>query len=537
METDTRAQTGPEVAPTNARVRRAAAPNRPPRPSVSPCGGPLAPAAKSSWKAAVFLSQALSPLRVAPGGRYFETFDGEPFLFIGPNDSLDWPGLFGLFERCDVATADAYLQSMAGSGVTVLRLMLDYAQNPRLHFENPVGTFVPEMVQMWDDLFARCQALGLRVLLAPFDTFWFDRRWDANPYNAANGGPLARWENWLDNPAAIAAMIRRFEFVIARWGGSGVIAAWDLFNEIGDMWGGGGAAGHVALFERVSAAIRRAEQKHWGFTRPQTISRFGPDPFNEGYDALLFRAPYLDFATTHVYQKGTIDNPRDTVLPALDMGRWVRYALSHVAPGRPYTDSEHGPIHLHNDNGGAFLPEAFDDEYERYLMWAHLASGGAGSGMRWPARHPHLVTAGMKRAYASMAGFARLMDWRHFSPADARPDVALGSSGPAAPEETHVFGCRDDAQAVLWLLRGLPQQGHQGVLPAGRAALAGRTLALRGLRPGAYRATFWDTLSGACSGDWTGATNDAASGALVVPLPPFVNDLALAVRPAAAVAG
>ncbi|MBW3625644.1 MAG: hypothetical protein KY468_19805 [Armatimonadetes bacterium] len=40
---------------------------------------------------------SLSPIRVAPGGRYFETFEGEPFLFLGPNDAVSWPGLNGLF--------------------------------------------------------------------------------------------------------------------------------------------------------------------------------------------------------------------------------------------------------------------------------------------------------------------------------------------------------------------------------------------------------------------------------------------------------
>jgi mannan endo-1,4-beta-mannosidase len=67
--------------------------------------------------------------------------------------------------------------------------------------------------------------------------------------------------------------------------------------------------------------------------------------------------------------------------------------LTERRPARPYTDTEHGPIHAFNDHRTS-LPEAFDDEYERHLMWAHLATGGAGSGMRWPARRPHLLSAG-----------------------------------------------------------------------------------------------------------------------------------------------
>ena len=128
------------------------------------------------------------------------------------------------------------------------------------------------------------------------------------------------------------------------------------------------------------------------------------------------------------------------------MAAWVRHALGRAAPGRPFTDTEHGPIHLFNDHR-KMLPEEFDDEYERHLMWAHLMRGGAGSGMRWPARHPHLLTSGMLEALSSLAGFARLIEWRGFAPRDAVADVTVESGGVC------VFGCRDDHQAIVWLLR------------------------------------------------------------------------------------
>jgi hypothetical protein len=68
----------------------------------------------------------------------------------------------------------------------------------------------------------------------------------------------------------------------------------------------------------------------------------------------------------------------------------------------------------------------------------------------------------MQRALHSLSDFARIVNWRHFSPRDAVPDIVLEGDGA---ETVHVFGCRDDAQAVLWLLRGLPHAGHKGPLP------------------------------------------------------------------------
>lgn len=73
--------------------------------------------------------------------------------------------------------------------------------------------------------------------------------------------------------------------------------------------------------------------------------------------------------------------PRDTVAPALAVGRLIRAALAEAAIGRPVFDSEHGPIHTFKDRKRT-LPEPFDDEYFRHIQWAHLASGGAGGGMR-----------------------------------------------------------------------------------------------------------------------------------------------------------
>ena len=310
----------------------------------------------------------------------------------------------------------------------------------------------------------------------------------------------------------MTAALNRMRFVIERWGGDGTLAAWDLFNEIHPHWGGT-AAQQSNVITRLSDGVREIERRVWGFSRPQTLSIFGPDP-SEEYETLILRHPSLDFATTHIYQ-GAIDYPRDTIEPALTLAKWVYHALGRVAPGRPFTDTEHGPIHLFNDHK-KMLPEEFDDEYERHLMWAHLASGGAGGGMRWPARHPHLLTPGMLRSLSSLAGFARLIDWRHFGPRDAARDVTTELEGVC------VFGCRDDRQAVVWLLRDT-RGGAAG--PAGFGEVR-----LRGFGPGTYKVTPWQTAAGAAEA--TQSITVAPAGELRIRLPFGAADLALAIRPA-----
>src|SRR5438132_2339890 len=128
---------------------------------------------------------------VAPDAPYFIDEHGRSWTPIGQNDAISWPELAGLFRRRDLPAVERHLAWLADHGVTCLRLMLEYAQVRHRYFERPVGRYVPYMVTLWDDLFALCEEIGLRLLLTPFDTFWTWLKWDWHPYNRANGGCLA----------------------------------------------------------------------------------------------------------------------------------------------------------------------------------------------------------------------------------------------------------------------------------------------------------------------------------------------------------
>ncbi len=471
----------------------------------------------------------LSPLSIAPGGRYFQIGDGEPFLVIGFNDAITWPGLNGLFRRRDLAGVEAYLEDLTAHGINSLRLMLEYNHREGRYFERRAGEFNPEMVRLWDDLFALCERVGLRVFLTPFDTYWMGYRWKRYPYNAENGGPAQEKKTVFTDEAVIQLILGRFRFIVERWGGSGAFAAWDLWNEIWRHWGGS-VEEQAALWGRISEEVRTLELQTWGWSRPQTLSIYGPNLMH-GYQDFIFRHPSLDFASWHIYAAGTIDDPKNTVNPALTMGEWVRYSMQNTAPNRPFTDTEHGPIHLFNDKR-KMLPEPFDDEYERHLMWAHLASGGAGSGMRWPARDPHTLTAGTKRSLHSLSKFVPLLDWRHFTPRDALPDLEISGAvegerkKPKPLRNVQIFGCRDDFQALVWLLRGNPARNTPGMLPARAAEPVKMTL--RQTQPGNYTVQEWSTLNGhliACHYAKVGA-----DGVLHCVVGGFGNDVALAVR-------
>ncbi len=468
----------------------------------------------------------LAWVEVAKGAPYFVTDDGQPWHPIGQNDAISWVELNPLFRRRNVPAVEAYLDRLRQHGVTTLRLMLEYAQVRHRYIEQPVGVFPPNMVRFWDDLFGLCERRGLRILLTPFDTFWMWLHFRHHPYNRENGGPLDHPSRALLCEASRARIKDRLSFATRRWGGSGALFAWDLWNEIHPAQARMSAEPFGAFIADLSAHVRQEETRLYGRAHPQTVSLFGPELRWRAHMAMeeaIFRHPDLDFANLHVYEQGTIDHPRNTVDAAQGMGRIVRESLAEIRDRRPFFDSEHGPIHTYKDHHRT-LPEPFDDEYFRHMQWAHLASGGTGGGMRWPNRSPHVLTAGMRQAQAAMARFLPLIDWPRFDRRNLNDEIAVRSEGADVPRTRLArFACASDTQAVVYLIRrdALDRRGMVGTgLPPMIA-----TVAVPGLVPGRYEATGWCTRTGTPCG----VTVNETGGGEALHVPALTTDMAIAV--------
>ena len=357
------------------------------------------------------------------------------------------------------ASVERHLHYLKASGVTCLRLMLEYVQTNRRLFELQVGRFNPPMVRFWDDLFRLCERVGLRILLTPFDTFFTWNRWGHHPYNKKNGGPCARRTQLLTCPGTRSAIKARLAFATERWGGSGALFASDIWNEMHPVQGGNHFDCFAEFIDDVGPFLRQLEQTLHGRAHPQTVSVFGPElGWKEWLNEPIFRHTALDFANSHFYEEGTIDHPRDTVAPAISTGRLVREALAQISDNRPFFDSEHGPIHTYKDYGKT-LPAPFDDEYFRHMQWAHFAAGGAGGGMRWPNRYPHVLTPGMRLAQSALSRFLPLIDWNTFRRRNLNDEIV------SSDRQVACFGCGDEHQAVVWLLRRSPSAAT-GAWPA-----------------------------------------------------------------------
>lgn len=377
-------------------------------------------------------------IRVAMGGRYFARADGKPFIPIGYNHNPDWDRLIEsnpLHPSYDPAVTEQFFKRLSQCGVNVVRLMLETPASGLL--ENPIGTFVPEHVRWIDNVVLAARKANVRLLITPWDTFWMNLRWDIVPYNSANGGPVARRSDFLARPDVQAAQKRRLEYVVDRWGNTGTIFAWDVLNEA-DLWWETTPEQVRAWAKEMMRHIRDYERRKWGRAHLVTTSIAAPTPGGVLGD-LAYRALESDFANTHLYI-GAARAPSEPVGPAVAEHQGVAYALEQIEDRRPYLDSESGPI-------DRWISDAkLDDEVHHNTSWAHLASGGAGSGLRWPYRGPHYLSDGMFENLRLMSEFVKKVPWEEMPWAKGQmPSIA-------APEGWAAMICGSSRAAILWVL-------------------------------------------------------------------------------------
>ena len=138
--------------------------------------------------------------------------------------------------------------------------------------------------------------------------------------------------------------------------------------------------------------------------------------------------------------------------------------------------------------------------------------------MRWPNRHPHSLTRGMREAQRVMAAFLPYVDWTRFQ------RRTLTGKLKASVSSVECFGCSDATQAVLYFLRR-DSLNRRGMLDRNVDPIR-VDVHVPGLRSGAYRITAWDTRLGLMEQSDTAHFSD---GSMNITTPPFVGDIALAI--------
>ncbi len=184
--------------------------------------------------------------------------------------------------------------------------------------------------------------------------------WNDSPYNVANGGPCQNTWDFFTDSLAIAHTKNRLRYIVARWGYSKNIMAWELFNEV--EW--------TDNFD-----THRAEIADWHFEMTDYLKSIDPYEHllttsyaHDDLDEEVWSYPEIDLTQTHFYND----------VPNLEkvLAGGVRSYLNDF--GKPTLTGEFGL------GGNAELANEDPDGIHLHnALWGALMAGGMGTGMTW----------------------------------------------------------------------------------------------------------------------------------------------------------
>lgn len=169
--------------------------------------------------------------------RRFAFADGTPFVPLGAN--LAWAE--GPSERF----FDASFARFAQAGLNWSRVWmchwggtnLDWTQDD-LAPTPPIGEIDPRVAAFWDTIVDSAERHGIYFqLVFQHHGQWntgANTNWAKNPWNTAVGGFLKSPKEFFTDSRARELTKRKYRYIVARWGYSAAIMAWELINEA--MW-------------------------------------------------------------------------------------------------------------------------------------------------------------------------------------------------------------------------------------------------------------------------------------------------------------
>ena len=165
----------------------------------------------------------------------FTFSNGAPFTPIGAN--LPWPDRrrMAYFKESFSAFSAENLNWtrvwMAHWGALNLEWVPEHMEpQPRL------GQFDLRVAKNWDEIIQHAEDNGvyLQLVLQHHGqyTTGANSNWKEHPWNVANGGFLWNTTHFFISPLARGLTAWKYRYIVARWGYSPAIMAWELFNEV-----------------------------------------------------------------------------------------------------------------------------------------------------------------------------------------------------------------------------------------------------------------------------------------------------------------
>lgn len=357
-------------------------------------------------------------IRTSENSRYFAFENGAPYFPIGQNLGWSWEESGGIFAF------ERWLDRLSAAGANYARVNVDVPWFIGLDWPGPAGNYDSAQQAAWrlDTILTMAEARGIYLQLTliwhqafatynappvslPDDTPRPDTStdWRNSPYNLANGGPLDRPSAVFHDATARALLRQRLRYIVARWGYSPHIFAWEIVDSIDGILGYTPVRARPWLEDMVSFVRQTDPYDH-------LITAGSYDPA-----AKVWNLAPLDFIQVSYYQNRPLEDSTDQITGALN-------AISRADNNRPVLLSEFSL-------NPWFAPSEDDPTgvHIRNTIWAAAFSGSAGSAMSW-WWNSYIDRADLYHLYTPLALFSRDIPW---TAPDLQPiQVALITENP-----------------------------------------------------------------------------------------------------------
>jgi len=316
--------------------------------------------------------------------------------------------------------------------------------------------------------------------------------WSNNPYNVVNGGFLKSPEQFFTDPRAKDLYKKRLRYIIARWGSSPNVMAWEFFNEV-SFTDNFNEKAITAWHREMSSFVKTIDPY-----QHLTTTSYGGDAVGD-----VYQLPTIDFAQYHVYAQN-LSKQMQRISNKLQ-----QYQKPHFV-GEFGSDSANGGDDL--DKKGVFLHAG---------LWSQFMQPASGNAMPW-WWDTHIEPNNLYYHFEALSRFAEGLDRRQyvFTPVQQKLRMKVG-------EQTYDFdliGLQSPEYSMFWLSDVL------GMNPGGRAqhlAYKEVKIALSDFKEDRYEVEFWDTYRGTVIKT---STLQLDAGRLALELPRFSNDIAFKIR-------
>ncbi|MGA2247411.1 MAG: DUF5060 domain-containing protein [Verrucomicrobiota bacterium] len=421
---------------------------------------------------------------IAAGNEYFETGDGRALPLNGEN--LAWPNI-GTYDY------DNWLPAMHNAGENFARIWMSPWSFGIEEAPGTLNNYALDPAWQLDYVLQQAEREGIYLQLTldyhgMFGTqtdYWGGGNyWAQNPYNSALGGPCINQNAFFTNGAAQNIYQKRLRYLVARYGYSQNLLAWEFFNEIDNEYAYLNATNVAAWHGQMGDWLGTNDPCHHLITTSLTYASAHPE---------IWSLPEMSYSSEHAYTM--------TASPLSIAGDaeyfWTAY-------GKPIMIGEFGT----DWRGWNYDNSDPDLRGFREGIWSGALGPSVGTSMPWWwSDIPGYADYSALTAILGPTGWGQGR-WTAMGFNDAAKVNAIGLVGAG---EALVYVVAGDAN--------FPAGGTNALLPV----LSGQAIVLTNWPEGSYYANWYDPASAAPAGASVSSTTNQT---LRLPLPAFAVDLA-----------